>query len=87
MHPQNEKKFKLSGKLPPKLFGLISRKVLMAENILEAVSNFQQGEQEIRNDGNGNIHVIIGESNYSSEQLEKNYQFVYNKINGLRPAK
>ncbi|MCE8158904.1 MAG: hypothetical protein I3270_00220 [Candidatus Moeniiplasma glomeromycotorum] len=85
VHPQNEKKFK--EKLPPKLFGLVSRKVLLAENTLEVVSNFQHGEQEIRNDGNGNIHVLIGESNYPAEQLEKNYQFVYNKINSLRPAK
>jgi ribosomal protein L1 len=77
----------LPKKLPPKLLGLISRRVLLTENILEAVSNFQQGEQEIRNDGNGNIHALIGESNYPAEQLEKNYQFVYNKINSLRPPK
>ncbi|KLL02010.1 MAG: 50S ribosomal protein L1 [Mycoplasmataceae bacterium RC_NB112A] len=87
LHPQNEKKFKLPEKLPPKLFGLIARKVLLTEKVLEAVNNFQQGEQEIRTDKGGNIHALIGKSDYPTEKLEKNYQFVYNEVNKLRPAK
>ncbi|MCE8162678.1 MAG: hypothetical protein I3273_02105 [Candidatus Moeniiplasma glomeromycotorum] len=85
IHPHSEKNFKEN--LPPKLLGLIFRKVLLTENILEAVNNFQQGEQEIRTDKGGNIHALIGKSDYSSEQLEKNYQTLYNEVNKLRPAK
>src|SRR5437764_728429 len=48
IHPQNEKKFRLPEKLPPKLFGLISKKVLLTKDTLEAVSNFRRGEQAIR---------------------------------------
>lgn len=87
IHPQNEKKFKSPEKLPPKLFGLIARKVLLTENILETVNNFQQGEREMRTDKGGNIHTLIGKSDYPLEQLEKNYQTVYNRVNKLRPAK
>ena len=83
--PQSEKKFKLPEKLLPKLFGLIARKVLLTESILEAVGNFQHGEQEIKADKGGNIHAVIGKSDYSLEQLEQNYQTVYNRIKELRP--
>jgi len=86
VHPQNEKKFRLPEKLPPKLFGLIARKVLLTENTLEAVSNFQQGEQEIRTDKGGNIHAVIGSSNFNHQQLEENYKTLYNKIIELKPV-
>lgn len=86
MHPQNEKEFRLPEKLPPKLFGLIARKVLLTENALEAVSNFQRGEQEIRTDKGGNIHAVVGSSNFNHQQLEENYKTLYNKIIELKPA-
>ena len=78
------KKFK--EKLSPKLFGLIARRVLLTENVLEAVSNFQQGEQEIRTDKGGNIHAVVGSSDFNHQQLEENYKTLYNKIMELKPA-
>ncbi|CAI2199712.1 18916_t:CDS:2, partial [Funneliformis geosporum] len=74
VHPQNEKKFRVPEKLPPKLFGLIARKVSLTENVLEAVNNFQQGEQEIKTDRGGNIHAVIGSSAFNQQQLEENYK-------------
>ena len=65
----------------------MAKKIVLTENLLEAVDNFRQREQEIRTDKGGNIHALIGKSDYSIEQLEKNYQTVYNEVNKLRPAK
>lgn len=86
VHPQNEKKFRLPEKLSPKLFGLIARKVLLTEKVLEAVSNFQQGEQEIRTDRGGNIHAVVGSSDFNHQQLEENYKTLYDKIMELKPV-
>lgn len=86
VHPQDKENLKLSEKLPPKQLGIISKKVLLTENILEAVNNFQQGEQEIKNDRGGNIHVLVGKSNLSAEQLTENYKFIYDKITNARPV-
>jgi len=86
IHPQNEKKFRLPEKLPPKLFGLMARKVLLTENVLEAVNNFRQGEKEFRTDRGGNIHAVIGSSNFNHQQLEENYKTLYKKIIGLKPV-
>ena len=87
VHPQNEKKFKSPERLPPKLFNLIARKVLLNENAGEEVEKFQQGEREIKSDRGGNIQTVIGKSDFSLEQLTENYQAICNKINGLRPVK
>ena len=86
VHPQNEKKFKLPEKLSPKMFGLIARKVSLTENVLEVVGNFQRGEQEIRTDKGGNIHAVIGSSNFNQQQLEENYKMLYKRITDLKPA-
>ncbi|CAG8602480.1 10344_t:CDS:2 [Diversispora eburnea] len=86
VHPQNEKKFRAPEKLPPKLFGLIARKVLLTENILETIDNFQRGEQEIRTDRGGNIHAVIGSSDLNHQQLEENYKALYKKITELKPV-
>ncbi|MEG7978385.1 MAG: ribosomal L1 domain-containing protein [Mollicutes bacterium UO1] len=58
----------------------------LTENLLEEVEKFQQGEVEVKTDKGGNIHVVIGSSDFSSEQLEENYRVLYNKITGLRPV-
>jgi|ERR1700722_10436622 large subunit ribosomal protein L1 len=81
LSPQNEKIFKSPEKLPPKLFGLIARKVSLNENIIEEVEKFQKGEKEIKIDKGGNIQAVIGKSDFSPEQLIENYQAVYQKIN------
>ncbi|MCE8163900.1 MAG: hypothetical protein I3274_06865 [Candidatus Moeniiplasma glomeromycotorum] len=87
IHPDNEKKFKLPEKLPPKLLNLIARRVLLNENPIEEVIKFQKGEKEIRSDRGGNIHAVIGKSDFSLGQLTENYQTLHQKINSLRPPK
>jgi large subunit ribosomal protein L1 len=58
----------------------------LTENILEEIEKFQQGENEIKTDKGGNIHVVIGDSNFSPEQLKENYKIIYNKIVKLHPV-
>jgi large subunit ribosomal protein L1 len=58
----------------------------LTENILEEVEKFQKGETEVKTDKGGNIHAVIGSSDFSPEQLEENYKILYNKITGLKPA-
>ena len=83
----SEKKFRAPGKLSPKLFGFIARKVLLTEKVLEAVENFQRGELEIRTDKGGNIHAVIGKSDFPLSHLTENYQSLYNNVVSLRPVK
>lgn len=58
----------------------------LTENMLEEIKKFQQGENEIKTDKGGNIQTVIGSSNFSPEQLQENYQIIYNKIVELCPA-
>ena len=58
----------------------------LTENILEEVSKFQQGENEIKTDKGGNIQTVIGSSSFTPEQLKENYKIVYGKIVELCPV-
>lgn len=87
VHPNNESKIKTGEKLlGPKGLYPTKKNGWLTENILEEVKKFQQGEQEIKTDKGGNIHVVIGNDKFSSEQLEENYNKIYNKIVELRPV-
>ena len=50
------------------------------------VEEFQKGKTEIRSDKNGNIHALLGKTSFSLEQLEKNYQTLYETITNLKPS-
>lgn len=56
----------------------------VTENILEEIKKLQQGEIEIKTDKGGNIQLVIGSSEFSSEQLKENYKIAYNKITELK---
>jgi ribosomal protein L1 len=56
----------------------------VTENILEEIKKLQQGEIEIKTDKGGNIQLVIGSSEFSSEQLKENYKVAYNKITELK---
>jgi len=58
----------------------------LTENVLEEISKFQQGENEIKTDKGGNIQTVIGSSNFSPEQLKENYKIIYGKIVELCPV-
>ncbi|CAG8547007.1 39215_t:CDS:10 [Gigaspora margarita] len=59
---------------------------LLTENILEEIEKFQQGKTEIKTDKGGNIHAVIGSSDFSPIQLEENYKTIHSKITELKPV-
>ena len=58
----------------------------LTENVLGEIEKIQQGEVEVKTDKGGNIHAVVGRSDFNSEQLEENYKILYNKITDLRPV-
>lgn len=44
-------------------------------------------EYEVSYKGGGSIHAVVGESNFTIEQLTENFQIIYDKVNSLRPEK
>jgi large subunit ribosomal protein L1 len=53
---------------------------------LGEIEKFQQGKTEVKTDKGGNIHAVIGSSDFSSAQLEENYKIIYSKIAELKPV-
>ncbi|MDR1670360.1 MAG: hypothetical protein LBR43_01365 [Spiroplasmataceae bacterium] len=56
----------------------------VTENLLEEIKKFQQGEMELKTDKSGNIHMIIGSSDFNPDQLKENYKLVHNKVLELK---
>lgn len=56
------------------------------EDLAARIEEFQKGKTEIRSDKNGNIHALLGKTSFSLEQLEKNYQTLYDTIINLKPS-
>jgi len=86
-HPESEGKIKPFEKLlGPKGVYPTKKNGLLTENILEEVNKFCQGEREIKTDKGGNIHTLLGKSDFSLGELEANYKNLYNKITTLKPS-
>ncbi|CAG8635685.1 6560_t:CDS:2, partial [Scutellospora calospora] len=87
VHPAGEEVIKpLQKLLGPKGIYPTKKNGSLTENILEEVEKFKKGEGEIKTDKGGNVHVIIGSSDFSPEQLEENYKIIYNKMIELKPV-
>ena len=56
------------------------------EDLATKVEEFQKGKTEIRSDKNGNVHTLLGKTSFSLEQLEKNYQTLYDAVASLKPS-
>jgi len=56
----------------------------LTDNLSEAVKIWEN-EREIKIDKDGNIHFVLGKTDFSLDQLEENYQTLYNKVKKLRP--
>jgi large subunit ribosomal protein L1 len=56
-------------------------------DISEAVKSFKSGKLEYRNDKNGIIHLILGKVSFSSDDLVKNFNMVYDTLLKVKPAK
>ncbi len=54
--------------------------------IAKAVSEFQGGKVEFRNDRQGNVHVIVGKSSFEKEKLARNLAAIHAAIMRMKPA-
>jgi len=56
------------------------------EDIGQAVSEFKAGKIEFRNDAGGNIHVPVGKTSFSTEELAENVRALIEELLRLKPA-
>jgi large subunit ribosomal protein L1 len=54
--------------------------------IAKAVDEIKKGKVQYRVDKEGNIHVMIGKLSFTDEQLEENFNAIYDVILKARPA-
>lgn len=52
----------------------------------KAVKEFSSGKTEFKNDESGNVHMILGKSNFSDDQIIANFQTFMDALNQSRPA-
>ncbi|MBL8030522.1 MAG: 50S ribosomal protein L1 [Candidatus Doudnabacteria bacterium] len=58
----------------------------VGENIAQMVKEIAGGKVNFKNDDSGNIHQIIGKSNFESAQLLENLKAFYNTVLTSKPA-
>ena len=59
----------------------------VTQDIAKAVKEFKSGKFEYRNDKNGIIHLMIGNTSFSEEDLLENFNYIYDFINKIKPNK
>src|SRR3989338_631739 len=52
----------------------------------KAVKEFAAGRTEFKNDDSGNIHMLLGKSNFSDEQIVANYKSFMDALHSNKPA-
>ena len=55
-------------------------------DVAKAVSDIKGGKIEFRVDRHANVHLIIGKSSFTAEQLAENYAAALEEIQRLKPA-
>jgi len=63
-----------------------SKNGTLTEDLEKAVKEIQAGRTEIKTDRQGNIHLLLGKTTFSLEQLEKNYKNAHGVIASLKPT-
>jgi large subunit ribosomal protein L1 len=63
-----------------------SKNGTLTDDLEKAVKEIQAGKTEIKTDKQGNIHLLLGKTSFSLEQLKKNYETVYKIILSLKPT-
>lgn len=58
----------------------------LTENLEKAVSDWEQGRVELRNDKGGNFHVLLAKTSFELSQIEENYRIILKKIISLKPV-
>lgn len=68
------------GKMPSPKNGTVTT------DVVKAVAEFSAGKVEFRNDGGGNIHVVVGKQSFAAEKLIENIEAFVSHIKKMRPA-
>jgi len=68
------------GKMPSPKNGTVTT------DVLKAVVEFSAGKVEFRNDGGGNIHVVVGKQSFAAEKLIENIEAFVSHIKKIRPV-
>lgn len=68
------------GKMPSPKAGTVT------PDITQAVKDFSAGRLEFRNDSGGNIHLPVGRTSFSDEDLKENIEAVVDHFNKIKPA-
>jgi large subunit ribosomal protein L1 len=55
-------------------------------NIAKTISELKKGKVNFKNDGNSNIHQIIGKVSFGENQLAENYKTLLEAIRKVKPA-
>lgn len=55
-------------------------------NVAEAVSSLKKGKISYKNDDSGNIHLIVGKSSFTAEQLTDNVRAAVDSLMKAKPA-
>lgn len=58
----------------------------LTENLEKAVSDWENGRIELRNDKGGNFHVLLAKTSFELSQIEENYRIILRKIISLKPV-
>lgn len=51
----------------------------------EAVEIFRKGQKTLQNDSGGNVHLSIGQTSFSIEQLEENFNYLIKFLRAKKP--
>jgi large subunit ribosomal protein L1 len=54
--------------------------------VAKAVSEFQGGKVEFRNDRQGNVHVIVGKASFEPQRLMRNLAAIHSAIMRVKPS-
>ena len=52
----------------------------------KAVKEYAGGKMEFKNDESGNIHVLLGKSNFSDEQITANFKSFMDALSSVKPS-
>jgi len=86
-HTSYQNKIKPLAKfLGPKGLFPNSKNGTLTDDLEKAVKEIQAGRTEVKTDRQGNIHLLLGKTIFSLEQLEKNYKNAYGVIVSLKPT-
>lgn len=58
----------------------------VTQDVAKAVKEFSTGKTEFKNDESGNIHMVLGKSNFSDEQIAANFKTFLDALQQSRPA-